>query len=113
VLPEGCESIECSVYKECEEITKLNNPEVVEVKYLPTDINEFAVVVFMVDTTMRYDFTNKIWEQESKIIESTKQSDRITVAGAPEPPKPNILAVIKNLLNTIKNWICINIGWFC
>lgn len=114
ILPEGCSDASCAVQKEWVDIQSLQNPELITVTYSPGSISQFAVVAFIAQANMQYDYASGQWNEIGiDVIQSTLSSDTIVVEGAPSPTVPDIGAWIDGLLLSIQNWICTTFGWWC
>ena len=108
VMPKGCTDLSCAAKKDCVDITATAQAtETLGVTYTPTQLNsEYAVVAFIAESDMVYVASSKTWSENTFIVESTKQSDVITVPGAGVPPAAKgIVELFTQFLLDIINFI--------
>lgn len=120
ILPEDCNDPGCAVDYYCTEITTLNNPELITVEYSTTlgDVGkDYAIAVFVLNSKMTYDWATQTWSDVTTLEETSKQSDLITIQGAPAPPVVDPLMklgeFIQSIVDGIRDWLCVNLNLWC
>lgn len=103
---QGCESLSCATRSDCQLLATgtSSNPATVPitVSFLTSGLGEkFGVVAFISTVAMTYDTQTQTWVSTPVLEDYSKQTDLVTVPGAPAPPSIDIASLLNSLLTFI------------